>query len=235
MEVKPQLGKHNTLRVARILPHGAYLDGGQVGDILLPTKYLPDGVKIGDSIEVFLYLDHEERLIATTEHPLVEVGGFAFLECKWVNQYGAYLDWGLTKDLFCPFREQAVPMQPGKRYQIYCYIDNLTYRIVCTSRIQRLLKNQQANKQEQEKYITPEGEVRYNQLTSRPLLIDDFAPRLLQWMKEHDGKCHLHDHSPSDEIYNTFGVSKRTFKQAVGNLYKNGQIEILPEGLRVKG
>jgi len=154
--MNPQLGKRNKLRVARILPHGAYLDGGQVGDILLPTKYLPEGTKTGDEIDVFLYLDHEERLTATTEHPLVEVGGFAFLECKWVNQYGAYLDWGLTKDLFCPFREQAITMQVGKRYQIYCYIDNLTYRIVCTSRIQRLLKNQQeGGQQEPEKFITP--------------------------------------------------------------------------------
>lgn len=234
MAEKLKLGKRNKLKVARILPHGAYLDGGQVGDILLPTKYIPEGTKVGDILDVFLYLDHEERLTATTQKSLVEVGGFAFLECKWVNQYGAYLDWGLTKDLFCPFKEQAVPMKPGKRYQIYCYIDNLTYRIVCTSRIQKLLKNQQGGQHEPEKYTTADGEVKYNQITSRPLLIDDFSPRLLQWMKEHDGICHLHDHSPSEDIYREFGVSKRTFKQAVGNLYKNGLIQILEDSIILK-
>lgn len=234
MEVKLQLGKRNKLKVARILPHGAYLEGGQVGDILLPNKYIPERTKVGDVLDVFLYLDHEERLTATTQKSLVEVGGFAFLECKWVNQYGAYLDWGLTKDLFCPFKEQAIPMKPGKRYQIYCYIDNLTYRIVCTSRIQKLLKSQQDNQGSPEKYITADGEVKYNQITSRPLLIDDFAPRLLQWMKEHDGICHFHDHSPSEDIYKEFGVSKRTFKQAVGNLYKNGQIQILEDSIILK-
>ncbi len=242
MEPKPQLGHRNCLRVARILPHGAYLDGGQVGDILLPTRYIPEGTKIGDFIDVFLYLDHEERLTATTEHPLVEVGGFAFLECTWVNQHGAYLNWGLTKDLFCPFREQATPMRPGQRYQIYCYIDSLTYRIVCTSRIQRLLKNQAANSRPSthkqngatnKQHVPADAIQRHNQLTSRPLLIDDFAPRLLQWMQEHDGSCPLHDHSPYEQIYSIFGVSKRTFKQAVGNLYKNGKLRILGDHLEL--
>lgn len=227
----PQLGKRNQMRIVRILPHGAYLDGGVIGDVLLPVKYLPEDVRVGDLIDVFIYLDHEERLTATTEHPLVEVGGFAYLECTWVNQYGAYLNWGLTKDLFCPFREQAVPMQPGKHYQIYCYIDKKTYRIVCTSRIQRLLKNQQNNTARPQRSVRRYDDGARSSLTSRPLLIDDFAPRLLQWIKEHGGTCMFHDHSPSEDIYREFGVSKRTFKQAVGNLYKNGQIQVLSDRL----
>lgn len=229
----PKLGKRNLMRIDRIMTHGAYLDGGRIGDILLPTKLLPRDAKAGDIIDVFLYLDHEERLVATTEKPLVEVGGFAYLECTWVNQYGAYLNWGLTKDLFCPFREQAVPMQPGKRYQVYCYIDNKTYRIVCTSRIQRLLKNQKENAgiKEPRHTVRHDNYTGRSNLTSRPLLIDDFAPRLLQWIKEHGGECPYHDHSPSDAIYKEFGVSKRTFKQAVGNLYKNGHIQVLPDRL----
>ncbi|MDE7117617.1 MAG: GntR family transcriptional regulator, partial [Bacteroidaceae bacterium] len=135
-----QLGKRNQLKVLRRKEHGVYLEGGDIGDILLPKRYVPEGVQIGDTLDVFLYLDQEERLIATTEHPLIEVGQFAYLECTWTNEYGAYLHWGLMKDLFCPFREQKVRMQRGKRYQVYCYIDDKTYRIVCSSKIEKFQK-----------------------------------------------------------------------------------------------
>ena len=135
-----QLGKRNQLKVLREKDHGVYLEGGDIGDILLPKRYVPQGTKVGDILDVFLYLDQEERLIATTEHPLIEVGQFAYLECTWTNEYGAYLNWGLMKDLFCPFREQKVRMQRGKRYQVYCYIDDKTYRIVCSSKIEKFQK-----------------------------------------------------------------------------------------------
>ena len=121
-----RLGKYNTLQILRQVDFGMYLDGGEIGDILLPRRYVPQNAKIGDSIEVFLYLDSEERLIATTEKPLVQVNEFAFLEVKWTNQYGAFLDWGLMKDLFCPFREQKMRMQQSRSYIVYCYIDTLT-------------------------------------------------------------------------------------------------------------
>jgi len=211
---KLQLGKRNKLRVLRILPHGAYLDGGEIGDILLPTRYLPEGVAVGDIVDVFLYLDHEERLTATTQHPYIEVGQYAYLKCAWTNQYGAYLDWGLQKDLFCPFREQRTRMEVGKRYLVYCYIDSLTYRIVCTSRVDRL-------------HAADES------ASSRPTLIDDFAPRLQQWLVEHEGFCPLHDHTPAEEIYNVFGVSKKVFKQAVGKLYKQHAITLGDDGIRL--
>ena len=137
---KLQLGKRNQLKVLREKEHGLYLEGGDIGDILLPKRYVPEGTKVGDILDVFLYLDQEERLIATTEHPLIEVGQFAYLECAWTNEYGAYLNWGLMKDLFCPFREQKVRMQRGKRYLVYCYIDDKTYRIVCSSKIEKFQK-----------------------------------------------------------------------------------------------
>ena len=101
-----QLGDYNTLTVVKTVDFGVYLDGYDDGEILLPTRYVPDGVGVGDTIEVFIYLDQDERLIATTQRPLAKVGDFAYLEVAWVNQYGAFLDWGLMKDLFCPFREQ---------------------------------------------------------------------------------------------------------------------------------
>ena len=108
-----RLGEYNLLRVKEVARRegfgeifGLYMDGGREGEILMPQKYVPEGAKPGDEIMCFVYLDQEERPIATTENPLAEVGDFAYLECSWVNEYGAFLNWGLTKDLFCPFREQ---------------------------------------------------------------------------------------------------------------------------------
>ena len=231
---KLQLGKRNLLRVQRILPHGAYLDGGEIGDILLPARYLPQDTKVGDQLDVFLYLDHEERLTATTQHPLIQVGEYAYLQCTWVNQYGAFLDWGLQKDLFCPFREQRTRMQVGKRYMVYCYIDDLTYRILCTSRIDRLkaaVEEEGWKSQSSAKGGKVPGVANHIPSASlRSTIIDDFAPRLESWLNAHDGHCPLGDHSPAEDIYQTFGVSKRVFKQAVGKLYKEGIITILPDG-----
>lgn len=222
---KLQLGRRNLLKVQRILDHGLYLEGGEIGDILLPTRYIPEGTKVGDTLDVFLYLDQEERLVATTEHPFIQVGEFAYLECTWTNQYGAYLNWGLMKDLFCPFREQKVRMQRGQRYQVYCYIDDLTYRIVCTSKIDKLLKPQDPNGKQRD-MRTEKGD--------RTILINDFSPRLLDYIKQHDGVCPFHDKSAAEDIYAEFGVSKKVFKQAVGDLYKKQLITIEPDGLRLK-
>ena len=228
--MKLQLGKRNLLQVARILPHGAYLDGGEIGDILLPKRYLPKDTKVGDTLDVFLYLDHEERLTATTQHPLIEVGQFAYLECTWKNEYGAFLNWGLQKDLFCPFKEQKTPMQIGRRYLVYCYIDDLTYRIVCTARVDKLTKPA-AEEEPRSRFEERRG---FNQKAGdRTILIDDFAPRLVEWLQGHGGFCPYHDHSPAEDIYKEFGVSKKIFKQAIGGLYKQGTIEILENGIQL--
>lgn len=112
MNVK--LGKYNQLEVVKEVDFGVYLDGGDDGEILLPTRYVPEGCKPGDVLNVFLYLDNEERLIATTLQPLVQVDEFACLEVAWVNEFGAFLNWGLMKDLFVPFREQKMKMQKGR-------------------------------------------------------------------------------------------------------------------------
>lgn len=197
------------MKVARILDHGLYLEGGEIGDILLPKRYIPEGTKVGDELDVFLYLDQEERLIATTQHPLIQVGEFAFLECTWTNEYGAYLNWGLMKDLFCPFREQKVRMQRGQRYQVYCYIDDLTYRIVCSSKIDKFMKGREN--------------------------VENFADTLLKYIeKQPDKYCRFHDKSPAEEIYAEFGVSKKIFKQAVGELYKKQLIVIEEAGLSLR-
>ena len=221
-----QLGKRNFLKVLRKKDHGVYLEGGEIGDILLPKRYVPEGTEVGDTLDVFLYLDQEERLVATTEQPLIEVGQFAYLECKWTNEYGAYLDWGLMKDLFCPFREQKIRMERGKRYQVYCYIDDKTYRIVCSSKIEKF-----------QKAISEQIHNRYNDRISPPdrsVLIGDFASRLFEHIKlTPNGFSPYHDKSPAEEIYSMFGVSKKVFKQAIGDLYKKELIKIRPDGIEL--
>lgn len=146
-----RLGDYNTLKVVKFAvrdnPHayggketfGVFLDGGREGDILMPQKYVPEGTKVGDDIKCFIYLDQDERPVATTETPLAKVGDFAFLECTWVNEYGAFLDWGLMKDLFCPFREQKKKMEMGDSYIVYIHIDEESYRIVATAKVDKYL------------------------------------------------------------------------------------------------
>lgn len=256
-----QLGKRNFLKVLRKKEHGVYLEGGEIGDILLPKRYVPEGTEVGDTLDVFLYLDQEERLVATTEQPLIEVGQFAYLECKWTNEYGAYLDWGLMKDLFCPFREQKIRMERGKRYQVYCYIDDKTYRIVCSSKIEKFQKaisekiqEQRGDRRQSHGYGNDRYEYsqshhnnsrpysdRYDDRYSpadRSVLIGDFASRLFEHIKlTPNGFSPYHDKSPAEEIYSMFGVSKKVFKQAIGDLYKKELIKIRPDGieLTVKG
>ena len=104
MERHIKLGDWNLLRIIRYSDYGLYLDGGRDGRILLPNRYVTPDMQRGQEINAFIYLDQEERPVATTETPLAKVGDFAYLECVWVNEYGAFLDWGLMKNLFCPFR-----------------------------------------------------------------------------------------------------------------------------------
>ena len=127
-----ELGKFNQLEVVKEVDFGVYLDGGEEGEILLPTRYVPEDCKIGDFLNVFLYLDMDERLIATTLTPLVQVGQFACLEVAWVNQFGAFLNWGLMKDLFVPFSEQKMKMQVGRKYVIHAHLDDESYLIVAS-------------------------------------------------------------------------------------------------------
>ncbi len=139
-----ELGKYNTLEVVKEVAFGIYLDGGEEGEILLPTRYVPEDCKIGDFLNVFLYLDMDERLIATTLTPLVQVGQFACLEVSWINQYGAFLNWGLMKDLFVPFREQKMKMQVGKKYVVHAHLDEESYRIVASAKVDRYLSKEKA-------------------------------------------------------------------------------------------
>ena len=109
-----ELGRYNRLRITRFTDHGAYLDGGEVGEILMPKAFVESTLRAGDEVEVFVYLDQSERLVGTRERPLAQVGDFAALQVAWVNEFGAFLNWGVQKDLFVPFREQKKSMEMGR-------------------------------------------------------------------------------------------------------------------------
>lgn len=272
-----QLGKRNDMVVARKVDFGVYLDGGDIGDVLLPKRYVPEGCEVGDTVNVFLYLDNDERLVATTKKSLVEVNHFAFLEVKWINEHGAFLDWGLMKDLFCPFREQKMKMQVGKKYVVYAYIDAVTYRIVASAKVEKFLSDEEppySNGDEVEilvqqktdlgfkaiiddkfggmifdndvfkeirtgdrmkayiKQIRPDGKIDLSLQPSGRENVVGFAGRLLRTLIETEsGFLPYHDKTSPDEIYAAFGVSKKTFKKAVGDLYKHFFITIESNGI----
>ena len=204
-----KLGEYHTLRIKKRTDYGLYLDGGDEGNILLPNRYVTKDMRIGDEIEVFIYLDQDERAIATTEHPIAKVGEFAWMECAWTNEYGAFLNWGLMKDLFCPFREQKQRMERGKKYYVYVMEDEKTHRLMATAKVER-----------------------YQKITGHELALD-FSEELLRYLYEHEGHCDLGDKSPAEEIAARFSVSKKVFKQAVGDLYKRQIITISNDGLHL--
>lgn len=136
-----QVGKKNTLKVVKVLDFGVYLDGQEYGEILLPKRYVPENCEVDSEVEVFLYYDSEDRIIATTAKPLAQVDECAFLKVAAVNSIGAFLDWGLMKDLLVPFREQQQTMEIGKYYIVYLYIDSDSKRIVASAKIDKFLDN----------------------------------------------------------------------------------------------
>jgi len=202
-----KLGDYNTLRIKKHTDYGLYLDGGDEGNILLPNRYCTPDMHIGDEIEVFLYLDQDERIVATTLRPLAKVGDFAWLECAWTNEYGAFLNWGLMKDLFCPFREQKQRMVKGQTYYVYVMEDEKTHRLMATAKVER-----------------------YQKKSGYELSLD-FAEQLLQYLQEHGGHSDLGDKSPAEAIAARFGVSKKVYKKAVGDLYRRRLISISENGI----
>jgi len=136
-----EIGKFNTLKVVKLVDFGVYLDGGNNIEILLPARYISSPLNEGDSISVFIYTDSEDRLIATTLQPLAQVDEFAFLTVKQSTNVGAFLDWGLAKDLLVPFSEQRIKMREGGNYLVYVYLDDNTKRIVASTKINKFIGN----------------------------------------------------------------------------------------------
>ena len=273
-----RLGKYNQLEVVKEVDFGVYLDGGEDGEILLPSRYVPDDCKAGDMLNVFIYLDNEERLVATTLTPYAQVGDFAYLEVAWTNQYGAFLDWGLMKDLFVPFREQKAKMEKGRRYMVHIHIDENSYRIMASAKIERFLSTDMPpyhpgenveimvwqrtdlgykvivdntyggliyakdavrpleTGMKLEAYIQqvrPDGKIDIVLQPDGARKVDDFAEVLLDYIRQHDGFTSFQDKTPAEDIYATFGVSKKTFKKAVGELYKKHLVTLEEGGIRL--
>ena len=272
------LGKYNQLEVVKEVDFGVYLNGGDDGEILLPSRYVPEGCKPGDMLNVFIYLDNEERLIATTLQPKVQVGEFACLEVAWVNEYGAFLDWGLMKDLFVPFREQKQKMQKGYRYVVHAHVDEDSYRIMASAKVERYLSKEIPPYQPGEevevmvwqrtdlgykvivdnqfsglvyqreifkalepgmkmsayiRQVREDGKIDLTLQKDGLQKVGDFAEVLLQYIKDHDGYTPLNDKSAAEDIYDAFEVSKKTFKKAVGDLYKKRLIVLVEDGIRL--
>ena len=137
-----EVGKYNKLEVLRKVEHGMYLAGEKSNDILLPTAYIPKNCEVGDIIEVFIYRDSEDRIIATTQKPYALVGEFATMKVIDSNRMGAFLDWGLQKDLLVPFNEQQERMKTGHKYVVYVYLDETTDRVVATTRFNKFLSDE---------------------------------------------------------------------------------------------
>ena len=138
-----ELGNYNTLKILRETAVGLFLGDDDVDDLLLPLKYVPNDFRIGDDINVFCYLDHEERPIATTLKPLIKRNSFGCLRVAEVNEFGAFLDWGLEKHLLVPFREQQTKMIEGESYVVFCYLDEKTFRLVASSRLDKFTENEE--------------------------------------------------------------------------------------------
>lgn len=273
-----EVGKFNKLRVVKEVPFGVYLDGEQFGEILLPRKYVPKNLVIDDLIDVFVYFDSEDIIIATTLKPLVSVGEFAFLRVIDVNSVGAFLNWGLDKDLLVPGAEQQRPMEKDRSYLVYVKQDNQG-RIIASSKLNYFLDKTPASfKAGEEVNLLVEGQtplgtkviinnshwglihaadifqrLYYGQKIKGYIKtvredgkidvslrkvgqdrIHDLTTRILDKVKEEGGFLALHDKSPAEAIMRMFGESKKGFKSAIGQLYKQGLIIIEEDGIRLK-
>lgn len=159
-----KIGDYNNLKINKILSFGAYLDDGNGKEILLPTRYVPENAKVNDIVNVFIYHDNEGRLIATTAHPYAKVGEFKFMEVKSVNEVGAFLNWGIMKDLLVPFHEQRCKMHEGGWYLVYVRLDHVTGRIMASAKIDKFLNNtppEYEQNQEVDIMIAEETEIGY--------------------------------------------------------------------------
>jgi len=271
-----EIGKYNSLRVIKEVDFGVYLDGEKEGEILMPIRYVPAKCKVGDFVDIFLYLDSEDRLVATTEKPYAQVGEFAMLRVKSVNKIGTFLDWGIMKDLLVPFREQKVTMVEGRSYLVYIYVDEETQRIVASAKLGKFLDKSLPDYsvgQEVELIIESETDLGYKaiinnkhwgilyenevfeqlakglkikgyvkkirednkiDLSIHPLgytKVDPLAQMILDELKKEGGFIAVSDKSEAEEVYRVFGISKKSFKQAIGALYKKRLITISPEGI----
>ena len=272
------LGRMNKLPVVRRSDFGLMLDDGDGGEILLPKRYAPAEWNSGALLEVFVYRDSMDRLVATTDTPKAMVGDFALLLVKEVSKVGAFLDWGLPKDLLVPFREQRVPMNAGRSYLVHVYMDRVSGRIVGSAKLDKFLERSKRSYRSGERVeltVWQRTDLGYKAIINndrwgmvfhnevfQPLergqqlagfikqvrpdgLIDlalhppgygkvtDLTTVILEYIRSRNGFMPVTDKTPPAEIYALFGVSKKTYKKAIGALYRKRTIEILEDGVRL--
>ncbi len=273
-----KMGKINRLEVYRMVDFGAFLADNEE-EVLLPRKFVPAGTKVGDELDVFLYLDSEDRPVATTQTPKAMAGDTVSLEVIDVNSIGAFLDWGLDKDLFVPFREQKEVMVKGRNYVVRVIFDKVSGRIFASSRLHVFAKKTHENNfkvgEEVEILVCTRDETGFNVLINKqymgmlykneiycPLkpgdkltayiskLRDDKKidlslrkpgffgiikekPVILEKLEEAGGFLAFNSKSTPKEIEDNFHISKRVFKQAIGNLYKERRITITDDGIKL--
>ena len=273
-----QLGKFQELTILRDTDPGLFLGDTEENEVLLPHRYKPEEYAIGDTVNVFLYLDNEERPIATTDEPLIELNEFAHLQCVAVTKHGAFMDWGLVKQLFVPFKEQARPMTKGNWYIVHLYLDELTTRLVGSSKTNKFLSNDTIEIAKYDEvsimvsHITERGanaiingkhkgliyledifedirtgdklkafvkKVREDNKIDLVLQAEGYksiepnANYLIEELKAAGGFLPFHDKTDPEVIKNELGLSKKSFKKAVGSLYKDKQITIKPDGIEL--
>ena len=271
-----KIGEHNTLEILRETDPGLYLGDNQENVVLLPHRYKPENFNIGDMLEVFVYLDYDERPVATTLTPHVLLNDFGYLHCSDVNEFGAFMDWGVQKQLFVPFKEQARPMKVGNWYIVYMYMDMQTNRLVGSSKTNKYLNNDSVTLKKFDQvsimvtHITDLGaNVIINGTHKGLIFINDIfedirtgdtmkayikrvrednkidvvlqspgyrsiepnANFILEELKAAGGFMSLHDKSDPQDIKNELGMSKKSFKKAIGTLYKDKQIQIEQDGI----
>lgn len=271
-----ELGKIQKLEIVKKVDFGLYLDGGEQGEILMPKRYASPEMEIGDVIDVIVYLDGEERYLATTEQPLATVGKFACLKVNSVENAGAFLDWGVSKELLVPFSEQKVKMEVGRSYVVYVYLDTLTDRIVASMKLEKHFSKEkptyQVNDEVELLIWTPtdlgykvivdntfQGIVYKNEIFKKLIpgekikgyikkvrdddklditihkqghtKIDKSADKILQLLNKAGGTLPYNDKTDPEVIYSIFGMSKKTFKQSIGNLFKQRVIVIEDKGI----
>lgn len=276
-----QIGRKNTLTVVKHVDFGVYLDGrDELGEILLPKRYVPDTLQDGDEIEVFLYHDSEDRLIATTDEPLAQIGDFAAMRVKQITSVGAFLEWGIMKDLLVPFSEQKHDLREGETVFVYVYQDSVTSRIVASAKWEKFCEKDNLTEIHEgdavslqiasktplgykalinSRYvglvyadeifsavnigdrvggfirkIRPDGKIDLSLKALGYAKVKGESEMLLSKLRAAGGFIATTDKSPAELIYETYGISKKCYKQAVGDLYKRGLIDLESNGIKLR-
>jgi len=273
-----KVGEYNVLKVLRQVDFGLYLDDGKEG-ILLPKRFVPAGAKEGDDIKVFVYHDGEDRLIATTQIPKGLLGDIVKLNTISITPQGAFLDWGLMKDIFVPKSQQLQKMIPNGSYLVKIVLDEQTGRIAATEKIDSFLSNDELTVKELDEVtltvyrktdigyvviinhrhtgVLHSNEI-YRNITSGDVFegfikkiypienkidvvagkhgykrVEGETEKILRLLKENNGFLPFNDKSNPDEIYETFQMSKKTFKMTIGNLYKQRLVAFEDDGIKI--